>query len=97
MSRFFFRSFLFIEKWQDLTHIFTFQAAEWEFHGEKFNIFPAGGGYQSCQQLVNNVIMNKVIVHPNKLFSMMKQIIVKVLVAAGRVNRISKIYLCAQQ
>jgi hypothetical protein len=38
-----------------------FQAADWEFHGEKFNIFPAGGGYQSCQQLVNNVIMNKVI------------------------------------
>jgi hypothetical protein len=36
------------------------QATEWEFHGEKFHILPAGGGYQSCQQLINDVITNKV-------------------------------------
>jgi hypothetical protein len=78
-----------------------FQAADWEFHGEKFNIFPAGGGYQSCQQLVNNVIRNKVIAHPTKLLNMIKQIIAKMvfnmLVAVGRVNLVRQIYLCEQQ
>ena len=33
---------------------------EWEFHGEQFQILAAGGGYQSCHQLVSKVILSKV-------------------------------------
>jgi hypothetical protein len=41
--------------------LFLLQTTEWEFHGEKFQILPAGGSYQSCQQMVNDVITIKVV------------------------------------